>query len=49
MPRQPRLFVPGAIYHVCCRVARGELVFDDPDGAFEFIEKLRAVRGVPNR
>ena len=24
MPRHPRLFVPGAIYHVYCRVARGE-------------------------
>lgn len=30
MPRRPRLFVPGAIYHVYCRVARGETVFDDP-------------------
>ena len=29
MPRKPRLFVPGAIYHVYCRVARGEFVFDD--------------------
>ena len=26
MPRHPRLFVPGAIYHVYCRVARGEFV-----------------------
>jgi len=29
MPRHPRLFVPGATYHVYCRVARGEFVFDD--------------------
>jgi len=26
MPRHSRLFVPGAIYHVYCRVARGEFV-----------------------
>ena len=31
MPRHPRLFLPGAIYHVYCRVARGEFVFDDQD------------------
>jgi REP element-mobilizing transposase RayT len=44
MPRHPRLFVPGAIYHVYCRVARGEFVFDELDEAFEFIEKLLEVR-----
>ena len=44
MPRHPRLFVPGAIYHVDCRVARGEFIFDDHDEAIEFIEHLRAVR-----
>ena len=44
MPRRPRLFVPGAIYHVYCRVARGEFVFDEHDEAVEFIETLREVR-----
>jgi REP element-mobilizing transposase RayT len=44
MPRRPRLFVPGAIYHVYCRVARGEFVFDEHDEAAEFIETLRKVR-----
>ena len=44
MPRHQRLFVPGAIYHVYCRVARGEFVFDDSDEAMEFVEKLREVR-----
>ena len=44
MPRHPRLFVPGAIYHIYCRVARGEIVFDDLDEAFEFVEKLCEVR-----
>ena len=43
MPRHPRLFIPGAIYHVYCRVARGEFVFEELDEAFEFIEKLREV------
>ena len=37
MPRRPRLFVPGAIYHVYCRVARGEFVFDEHDEAVEFV------------
>ena len=44
MPRRPRLFVSGAIYHVYCRVARGEFVFDEHDEAAEFIETLRKVR-----
>ncbi len=44
MPRFPRLFVPGATYHVYCRVARGEFVFDDDFEAMEFVERLREVR-----
>jgi len=44
MPRHPRLFVPGAIYHVYCRVARGEFVFNDDFEALEFIEVVREVR-----
>jgi putative transposase len=44
MPRQPRLFIPGATYHVYCRVARGEFVFDDDLEAIEFIETPRQVR-----
>jgi REP element-mobilizing transposase RayT len=43
MPRHPRLFLPGATYHVYCRVARGEFVFDDDYEALEFIETLRKV------
>ena len=42
MPRHPRLFIPGAIYHVYCRVARGEFVFDDDREAIEFVETLRS-------
>ena len=44
MARKPSLFVPGAIYHVYCRVARGEFVFDDPYEAEEFVEKVREIR-----
>ncbi len=44
MPRHRRLFLAGAIYHVYCRVARGEFVFDDDFEAIEFIEVLRKVR-----
>ena len=44
MPRHPRLFIPGGIYHVYCRVARGEFVFDDDCEAVEFVETLRDVR-----
>jgi REP element-mobilizing transposase RayT len=44
MARKPRLFVPGATYHVYCRVARGEFVFDDPYEAEEFVEKVREIR-----
>ena len=35
MPRKPRLFVSGATYHVYCRVARGEFVFDEPNEVAE--------------
>jgi len=44
MPRHPRLFIRGATYHVYCRVARGEFVFDDDYEAVEFVETLREVR-----
>ena len=44
MPRKPRLFLPRAIYHVYCRVARGEFVFGDVNEAAEFVETARHVR-----
>jgi REP element-mobilizing transposase RayT len=44
MPRKPRLFVPGATYHVYCRVARGEFAFDEPLEAEQFVEQTRKVR-----
>ena len=44
MPRHPRLFIPGGTYHVYCRVARGEFVFDDPLEAEGFVSAVRKVR-----
>ena len=44
MQRHPRLSLFGAIYHVYCRVARGEFGFDDDLKAVEFIKTLRRVR-----
>ena len=44
MPRKPRLFVPNAIYHVYCRTARGEYVFDDQIEADAFVEMVSEVR-----
>ena len=44
MPRTPRVFVEGGIYHVYNRFASGEDVFSDPEAALEFIELLRFVK-----
>jgi REP element-mobilizing transposase RayT len=44
MPRRPRVFVEGGIYHVYNRFASGKPVFADPEEALEFIELLRYVR-----
>jgi len=44
MPRKARLFIPGAVYHVYCRTARGERVFDASAEAEHFVEVLRSVR-----
>ena len=38
MPRKPRIFVEGGVYHVYNRVASGEDVFADPNEAIELIE-----------
>ena len=46
MARKPRLFVPEATYHVYCRVARGEFVFDEPCEADGFVETVREVGGL---
>jgi len=44
MPRRPRIFVEGGIYHVYNRFARGAELFADPDEAIEFLEILGKAR-----
>jgi len=44
MPRAPRVFVEGGIYHVYNRFGSGEAVFAEPEMALEFIELLRFVK-----
>jgi REP element-mobilizing transposase RayT len=43
MPRRPRVFVAGAVYHVYSRVARGQRVFGDPREAEVLLEVVRKV------
>jgi hypothetical protein len=42
MPRHPRLFLPGAVYHAYCRVARGEFVVDGVEKAADEAPPWRA-------
>jgi putative transposase len=44
MARSPRLFFPGAVYHVYCRTARGEMVFSDPLEVTEFVDTIGDVK-----
>ena len=44
MPRRPREFVEGGIYHVYNRFARGAEVFGEGDEAEAFLELVRKVR-----
>ena len=39
MPRRPRVYVEGAIYHVYSQFIRGGDLFADPEEAIKFIEK----------
>ena len=43
MPRSPRLFIPGAVYHVYCRTARGEMVFSDRTDATQLVATIANV------
>lgn len=43
MPRRPRLFVSGGIYHVYCRTHRGEFRFDDRMESDSFIQAVAEV------
>ena len=44
MPRRPRVFADGAIYHVYCRFAHGARVFADREDADRFVAILREVK-----
>ena len=44
MPRKPRVFIEGGIYHVYCRASRGEAVFADEAEAAAFVGVLRKVK-----
>lgn len=45
MPRRPRVFVEGGIYHIYNRLARGADLFAEPEEAVEFLEIVRKARG----
>lgn len=44
MPRSPRAFLEGGIYHVYNRVTRGERVFSEDDEALFLLNTMRKVR-----
>jgi len=44
VPRQPRVFVDGAVYHVYCRVGRGEAVFRNQAEAEALMKVLGDVK-----
>ena len=44
MPRAPRVFVEGGIYHVYNRVTRGERVFADDGEAQRLVDVMREVK-----
>ncbi len=43
MPRRVRVFVAGNIYHIYCRVARGEFIFDEPGEVDRWIQLVAYV------
>ena len=44
MPRSPRVFLEGGVYHVYNRVTRGEKVFGDDHEALFLLDTIREVR-----
>lgn len=44
MPRKPRVFVEGGVYHVYNRFSSGEMVFADPEEANTFVDFLPFVK-----
>ncbi len=43
MPRKPRLFVSGGIYHVYCRTHRGEMRFARKINSDSFIDTVSEI------
>lgn len=44
MPRRPRVFIEGGIYHVHNRFARGAEIFREGDKGERFLDLLRTIR-----
>ncbi len=44
MPRAPRVFVEGGIYHVYNRVTRGERVFAEDGAAQRLVDVMREIK-----
>ena len=44
MPRKPRVFIEGRIFHVYCRASRGEAVFADDTEATAFVDILQKIK-----
>jgi REP element-mobilizing transposase RayT len=44
MPRKPRIFIEGGIYHVYNRFTNGEPIFQSMDACGEFLDLLRTVK-----
>lgn len=44
MPRSPRVFVEGGIYHVYNRVAHGERVFAEDAEAERLLDSMRVIK-----
>ncbi len=44
MPRSPRVFLEGGVYHVYNRVTRGERVFGEDHEALFLLDTMRKVR-----
>jgi REP element-mobilizing transposase RayT len=44
MPRKPRLFIEGGVYHVYCRTSRGDPIFLDDAEAVGFVDTIQRVK-----
>jgi len=44
MPRKPRVFIDGGIYHMYCRASLGEAVFADQAETAAFVGVLQKIK-----